>query len=168
MARAAKPSACFQKSKDDRLGNDQNNFNAVANAQSAGMFAGGAAIAILSACRKRTITHQEMKAISNSKYEHLQGAMEELACLLQEQKGENTQNLNKQITEKREQLKGLYKHYSEMLGQLEHLTQNYEELAMDIRMNLLGKHLKAIKKQLSPGCPGYQHFGLSVQLLYGT
>ena len=24
------------------------------------------------------------------------------------------------------------------------------------------------KKQLSPGCLGYQHFGLNVQLLYGT
>ena len=108
-----------------------------------------------------------MKAISNRKYEHLQGAMEELACLLLAQKG-GDDTLNKQITEKREELKGLYKHYSEVLDQLEQLTHTYEELAMDIKINLLGKQLKEIKKQLSPGCPGYQHFGLSVQLLYGT
>lgn len=110
-----------------------------------------------------------MKAISSSKYEHLQGAMKELAYLVSEQKvGDIDDTLNRQIAEKREQLKVLYKHYSEMLNQLEQLTHTYEELAMDIKINLLGKQLKEIKKQISPGCPSYQHFGLSVQLLYGT
>lgn len=109
-----------------------------------------------------------MKAISSSKYQHLQDAIAELTYVLSGQPEKGHAEIVRQLSEKQEQLKVIFKSYNELLIQLYGLAANYEELAMDIKVNLLGKQLKELRKHLPLESPVYQHVGISVKLLYGT
>jgi hypothetical protein len=107
-----------------------------------------------------------MKAISNGKYEHLYGSLEELECLLTELTTKC--EFIAEVGRKRRELEEQYKHYQKLLGQIARVAKGYEELATDIKLNLLGKQLKELQKTVKPDCPGYPQLELSIQHLYGT
>lgn len=109
-----------------------------------------------------------MNSISRSKHEHLKASMEELKLLLQDPYLINSSLTSTDLELKKEQLELLFKEYGTLLAQIAKIVEAYSNLSVNIKSELLGKHLKSMQKIMKPGDPLYQHLHLAVHFLYSA